>query len=329
MDSDLLDRLTDYLTTAVTATGRFRVVPRDQLSARLKAEKRRSYKACYQRSCQIEIGKELAAQKSLATTVIKLGSTCAVMGTLYDLLSATTEVAASIRGACGEDAVVASLEKMVSRLAGQPGSQPTTMASISAARPVLSVATPVEKVADPQGEIKPAPAAAVEAPSDLPRHTPTVVSRAPLPQYYDFMTRTEWVTVEALGGALFNSGGVGGAALSALTFKWRRFYFSALEGLVLNGRQSFGTIGARFGYPFYVGARGQKQLRLSLGIGWTIAKINNPVAISPAVQFVYLSRHFSWGIGLRAIGFVDSLRAEGDYSVDAPAAVLVSFSAGL
>jgi len=99
------------------ATGDYQVVPRDQLKKRLVAQKANSYRRCYERSCQIEIGKELAAQKTLATQVIKLGSKCGITGTLFDLKRAAAERAATVRGGCSEDEIVTSLEVMVKKLA--------------------------------------------------------------------------------------------------------------------------------------------------------------------------------------------------------------------
>jgi len=70
----LSDYLTDYLTGKLAGAGVFQVVPRDQLKKRLMKQKTRSYKECYDQSCQIELGRELAAEKTLATKVLKLGS---------------------------------------------------------------------------------------------------------------------------------------------------------------------------------------------------------------------------------------------------------------
>ncbi len=46
----VLDRLSDYLATAVSATGRFQVVPRAQLKKRLVRQKTASYRRCYDQS---------------------------------------------------------------------------------------------------------------------------------------------------------------------------------------------------------------------------------------------------------------------------------------
>ena len=117
-------RLSDYLAMKLAATGKYQVVPRDQIKKRLVKQKRKSYRACFKQTCQIEIGKELAAQKSLSTAVIKLGSKCTVTTVLYDLRRATSEGGASAKGGCKEDEIVVSLETMVRKLIGHRKSTP-------------------------------------------------------------------------------------------------------------------------------------------------------------------------------------------------------------
>jgi F0F1-type ATP synthase membrane subunit c/vacuolar-type H+-ATPase subunit K len=113
---DTLLRLSDYLAVQIAATGAYQVIPRDKLKERLVRQKRASYRQCYAQSCQIEIGKELAAQKSLSTMVVKLGSKCNVTSVLYDLRKAASEGGASASGRCDEDGIVGSLETVVRKL---------------------------------------------------------------------------------------------------------------------------------------------------------------------------------------------------------------------
>ena len=79
LDAGLLDRLTDYLAGQIAAGDAYQVVPRAQLKERLTKQRKASYKSCVDQSCQIEIGRELAAQKSLATKLVQLGSRCMVI----------------------------------------------------------------------------------------------------------------------------------------------------------------------------------------------------------------------------------------------------------
>jgi len=85
LEKDMLVRLSDYLASRLAESGEFLVVPRDQLKKRLIDQKAKSYKKCYDEKCQIELGREMAADKTLATQVIKLGSRCMVTSTLYDM----------------------------------------------------------------------------------------------------------------------------------------------------------------------------------------------------------------------------------------------------
>src|SRR5688572_10181461 len=72
-----LEQLTDYFTTSLAKTSVFEVVPKASVKEALDKQKAESYKACYDESCQIEIGRELAAQKSVVTRIIQVGTRCA------------------------------------------------------------------------------------------------------------------------------------------------------------------------------------------------------------------------------------------------------------
>ena len=110
-----LDRLGDYLATLLTAHG-YQVIPRSSLKARLAEQRKESYQRCYDQTCQIEIGREVAAQKMLSTRVIKLGSKCKVTMTFFDLKKATSEAGATASSDCSPDAIVESFEKAVNSL---------------------------------------------------------------------------------------------------------------------------------------------------------------------------------------------------------------------
>ena len=110
--------LSDYLATRLAAAGAYRVIPRSELKKKLVAQKKKSYKLCYDQSCQIDIGKELAAGKSLSTQLMKIGRGCVVTATLYDLRSSTTEKAATARCRCREEDFVGCLDRVVSKISG-------------------------------------------------------------------------------------------------------------------------------------------------------------------------------------------------------------------
>jgi len=110
--------LTDFLRSQLAAGGKFQVVPPGEVQQALRANKADSYKACYDEACQIEVGKELAAEKSLATKIARIGSQCVITSTLYDLARATTESSAPHRGKCKDDDLLAGLERIATVLRG-------------------------------------------------------------------------------------------------------------------------------------------------------------------------------------------------------------------
>jgi hypothetical protein len=133
LSRDLLDALSDQMSIRLTEAGIYKVVPREQLKARLSKQKKKSYKQCYNQKCQIELGRELAAEKTVATKVMKLGKNCTVNIAIYDLKQATTEAAASVSGSCKEDGIVDSLNKAVDKLVGR--SPESNVTSATSARP--------------------------------------------------------------------------------------------------------------------------------------------------------------------------------------------------
>jgi hypothetical protein len=108
----VVDQLTEYLATRVTEALAFRVVPREQVRARLLEQKAASFRPCFHESCQIELGKALAAKKALSTKLLRLGRTCALTSTLYDLKTETAEAAASAKSSCGESDLLAALDRV-------------------------------------------------------------------------------------------------------------------------------------------------------------------------------------------------------------------------
>lgn len=108
--------LAGYLATRLAERIGYRVVPRDQLRARLLSEKQQSFRACYDSSCQIELGKALAAQKTVATRVLRAGEVCALTTTFYDLGTETTERATSVKTTCEPDALLGGVDQVVAQL---------------------------------------------------------------------------------------------------------------------------------------------------------------------------------------------------------------------
>jgi hypothetical protein len=139
--------LSEFLAVHLVESGSFKVVPRAELRKRLAVAKQESYKDCYDQHCQIEIGRELAAQKTLAARVLRVGSQCVLTISLFDLRTATAELAAHAHGGCNVASVAAMIPRVVTALAGGPdqdgdgASDPQSSEETADGRPRLGTRT--------------------------------------------------------------------------------------------------------------------------------------------------------------------------------------------
>lgn len=136
--------LTDYAATRLAADDRYAIVPHHEIRSALRREKAESYRACYDEACQIEIGKEIAANLTLSTKVSRIGSSCVTTMRLYDLRSAATVRAATARGGCARDAWVVAVERCVDELLGRAAA--VTLASRSVRMPPQPVERPARSI---------------------------------------------------------------------------------------------------------------------------------------------------------------------------------------
>ena len=174
-----LESLSEYVSTQIASSGQFKVVPRSEVKKTLAAQKKRTFEACYDDSCQIEIGKELAAEKAIVGSINKFGEICMVNLRLFDLKTAASEAAGTARGACTSEAVLAALDDAVQQLTGDsekesppeatsppgPSAPPTT--SAATAPPSSSTVFEVPPSSAGRPSRPPAPAAP-PAPGDRP-----------------------------------------------------------------------------------------------------------------------------------------------------------------
>jgi hypothetical protein len=116
-DRELLDNLTECLSVKL-AEGGYQVIPRDQVRNRLVAEKKETYRECFDKSCQIEMGRELAAQKVLSAKILKVAGRCQLAASLYDLKKAATENAATAEGSCDEESMGRAVLSVAAKLIG-------------------------------------------------------------------------------------------------------------------------------------------------------------------------------------------------------------------
>lgn len=122
-ESDL-SNLTVYLATKLSASGAYKIVPDAVMRAAIAEKKKESFDPCFDSSCQIDIGKELAAQKSLSTRIFSVEKQCVVASTLYDLREAASERSADFKGDCAMTGIVTALDAIAARLTRNTANTP-------------------------------------------------------------------------------------------------------------------------------------------------------------------------------------------------------------
>ena len=120
-----LRALSDVLAVSLAEGSAYQLVPRSQIKRRLAAQRTRSYRDCHDQSCQIELGRELAASKSLAAQVVALGRRCMVTAVIYDLRSATSERGATAHSGCSESELLAAVQRVARQLLGKEAPRAT------------------------------------------------------------------------------------------------------------------------------------------------------------------------------------------------------------
>ncbi len=113
---DTLVQLTIYLGTALTRTGKYQLIPRDQLRASLAEQKKESYRECMDESCQIQLGRSVSASKLLSTQLLQVGNKCAATANLYDLKTETTQKGAMVQTGCSPDELLDAMQKIADQL---------------------------------------------------------------------------------------------------------------------------------------------------------------------------------------------------------------------
>jgi hypothetical protein len=312
---ETLEAMTDFLNARLAASARFRTVPRAQIKQRLNRLKVESYKECYDQACQIELGRELAANKSLSTKVVRAEQRCVLTLELYDLKSATTDAAHSELVECGEGPLFAALSRGVRALLekGRTRESGGTATSRPAdERPKVSLyvksdprgadvlldglhrgQTPVRLSVERSKRYKlvlihedyQTEKRSVQARDAMELHVPM---RLTAEGRRELATTSEWV------GIGFGPGYLAGSDSAALVvsmrmgnIKWYRFFWTLLDFngvLDVSSDQGSGEgggigamiIGTRPGFPLYLGSRGQHQLLFGVGINFTALLESEP-----------------------------------------------------
>lgn len=111
------EHLSGYLAVALLEHGQVRLVPRSSIRAKLRDRKGRSYRNCCDETCQIELGKALAAQRAVQVAIFPGGEGCELGLTVYDLASETAMWGASVGSACGLSALLEGADALAQRFA--------------------------------------------------------------------------------------------------------------------------------------------------------------------------------------------------------------------
>jgi carboxyl-terminal processing protease len=135
LERGLLESLTEYLAVAVAEEGVYTIVPPGDIKRALVERKRVSYQECYDQSCQIELGRELAASKSLATSLLRIGDACVVTAVLYDLGRQASDATAKVEGGCRPKELMRSLAEVAARIRKAGPAAPAQAAPPVAAPP--------------------------------------------------------------------------------------------------------------------------------------------------------------------------------------------------
>ncbi len=110
------DMLTELLGQELGVDGIYQVMPPGDVKRALLEQSAESYKECYDEKCQVQLGRQLPANKLVTTTIMKTAGKCRVMASLYDLRKQTTDIVAKAKCACTEEGLVPAIEKVAAKL---------------------------------------------------------------------------------------------------------------------------------------------------------------------------------------------------------------------
>ena len=115
LDGHLLGQLQAYFTARLGYYG-YRTVPTEQINAAIKELQRESFRPCYDEACQIEIGRALAAQRTVAPSILQIGELCVAAAGVYDLKTEAATDAATEETGCTPKALMEGFDRVARRL---------------------------------------------------------------------------------------------------------------------------------------------------------------------------------------------------------------------
>ncbi|MBN2497334.1 MAG: SUMF1/EgtB/PvdO family nonheme iron enzyme [Deltaproteobacteria bacterium] len=134
------DMLTGVLSTELSLHGIFQVMPPGDVKKALLVQAGESHRECYDEKCQIELGRQLPADKLLTATVVKVGTSCRVSASIYDLKRQTTDFTARKAGGCSLAELVESIDAIAAEIrAWGKGAGPVEQARPGSGEPAESL----------------------------------------------------------------------------------------------------------------------------------------------------------------------------------------------
>ncbi len=115
LDGNLLRQLQSYFTARLGFYG-YRTVPTEQINAAIKELQRESFRPCYDDACQIEIGRALAAQRTVAPSILQIGELCVAAAGVYDLKTEAATSAATEETGCSPKELMQGFDRVARRL---------------------------------------------------------------------------------------------------------------------------------------------------------------------------------------------------------------------
>lgn len=299
--------LKGLLHAKLAGSGAFRMIPEAKVSEGLKALRRQSVAACRDGACAMELGKALAASRVLVPELVRFAKVCMVVLTLYELRTATAELATTEACGCDEGALLAAALRASDALGaafvqktapGAPSStQPSPNAKVSvfvSSRPGFApiwldgerVGKTPKLVAMEKGAQHRIKVGAWPYRPQERTLTPHGWQRLHLRLAQDrdepmeVATTREWFAFGFSGGwAAGANEPLFGAELRAWQPRWKRLTWTAFEARFAAVTSSDDepvdlrldsvlTVGTRVAYPLYWGKHGTHQLQLGLGAGY-------------------------------------------------------------
>ncbi|MBI4815913.1 MAG: hypothetical protein HY791_06640 [Deltaproteobacteria bacterium] len=86
------------------------------MKSRVASAKAASYADCYEATCQIELGRAVAASDSVSGKVVRLGKECTLILTIYDVLTSASTQGGLAKDECSAEGLLRAADSAVAQL---------------------------------------------------------------------------------------------------------------------------------------------------------------------------------------------------------------------